>query len=482
MSFYSSAIEKFTREEPSTDVLKKASQKRSDDLDENSKASAFIKSFQVGKKVRLQGLSSSHYNGAEGVVVDSEKSGRVTVKLMGATTRVLQQHPNGIRVKWQNIEWISKRPMSSITMHYTMNADDDTGRTLTLPESEEKLRNMTEAMLLANKERWSGKCPLIFMYTSDFRTNTDHMSQSEAREFLQKHIGKLRNAYQLFFGYGPPVNAIDSECLSLYEALFTDMHHHKSVWMVFFENIKNTVWCERSVAMFTHYAAILRQRAECFRESNDDKAFETLSHCEKVLNLGGRLIKRYKDSLIHPDFLEVVCLNNAGGFYLDQKCAELLTYRYLLVKHNLLLQTGRGHNINLSEVRFMCEIELDPTSGASDNILGQSGNRLAVLMDFLKRPCTRRAFAVTTDAEIATAYKWIAKRATKDSNYGAETTIPNRMCGCCGFFEEPHAKMKRCSRCLIEFYCSAECQRIAWPEHQAVCNPPEAHAAETRRQ
>jgi len=136
----------------------------------------------------------------------------------------------------------------------------------------------------------------------DLRTHTDHMTQLDAREFLQHHIGKLRDAHQLFAGYGIPVNMINLECLSLYENLFACMHQHSRIWNVFFENIKNTVWCERSVAIGNTFATFLRQRAEHFRESKDEQAFQALSHCERVLNLGGKLIKRYKHSMTNPDF------------------------------------------------------------------------------------------------------------------------------------------------------------------------------------
>jgi hypothetical protein len=359
-----------------------------------------------------------------------------------------------------------------MTVHFTMYADDDTGRTLTLSETREKMQLVQETMMRAHEERGKVKNP-IRMYNADLRTNTDHMNQSDARIFLQQHIGKLRNAHQLFMGYGAPVNMIDSECIALYETFVVDMNQHKSIWNNFFESIKNTVWCERSVGILNTYATILRQRAESFREAKDDRVFASLSHCERVLNLSGKLIKRYKDSLIHPKFLEVAHFNNAEAFHLDQKCAQALTYRYMLIKHNVLLQTGRGHNINPSEVRFLCELELDPTSEAVDKF-GQSGNRLVVLMDILERPCTRRALSMTTNAEIAAAYKSLSKKVAKDSDFGSDSTVPNRMCGSCGLFEEEGVKMKRCARCNIEFYCSIECQRNAWPDHQHVCNPPEA--------
>ena len=281
-------------------------------------------------------------------------------------------------------------------------------------------------------------------------------------------------------GYGAPVNVIDSECIELYETLFADMHRYSSIWTIFFENIKNTHWCERSVGIINTYATVLRWRVERFRKSKDDRSFETLAHCERVLNLGGRLLKRYQDSLSDPKFLEIVHLNNASSVYLDQKCAETLTYRYLLIKHNLLLQTGRGHNINQSEVRFLCELELDPTSGAFFN--GESGNRLCGLMSHLKRPFTRRSLLITSNAEIADFYKFLSKKMAKDLDYGADTFVPTRMCGGCRHFEEEGNKMKRCGRCLIEFYCSSECQRSAWSDHQHVCIPAATQDAATTGQ
>ena len=189
-------MEKLTREKPSKDVLRKALDQKSVDLAEASQTSDFIKRIQVGQRVCLRGLTYSELNDAKGVVIDSERGGRVTVKLTHASSKMLQQHSNGLSVKWENIEWMDRRPISSITVHCTMNADDDTGRTLTPAESQEKLRNLQEALLRTKKESGS----IIRICMEDDKTNTDHMNQSDAREFLQQHIDKLRNAYQLFFG------------------------------------------------------------------------------------------------------------------------------------------------------------------------------------------------------------------------------------------------------------------------------------------
>ena len=189
-------MEKLTREKPSKDVLMKAAQKKSVDMATASQISECIKSNQVGQRVSLQGLSYSELNDAKGVVVDSERDGRVTVKLTHASSKMLQKHSAGLSVKWENMEWMDKRPISSMTLHCTMNADDDTGRTLTPAESQEKLQNLKMALVRAKKESGS----IIRLCMEDDKTNTDHMNQSDAREFLQQHIGKLRNAQLLFAG------------------------------------------------------------------------------------------------------------------------------------------------------------------------------------------------------------------------------------------------------------------------------------------
>lgn len=53
---------------------------------------------------------------------------------------------------------------------------------------------------------------------------------------------------------------------------------------------------------------------------------------------------------------------------------------------------------------------------------------------------------------------------------------PPRACGNCGTTDA--AKLKRCSRCLAARFCSAACQRAAWPAHKLVCVPPTQAAAQ----
>jgi hypothetical protein len=480
---HSSKMEFFAHQRPSKAFLAKSMQLQLDSEAEQAKSSCHFKQFQIGQRVRLHGMSRSALNDSEGVVVEPERGGRIAVKLTKASPDVLRQHSDGILVKWENVEWLTRRPIHEIIFHYSMYVDEESGKTLTLAESQAKFRYYLRA-------QEHGIIPSqVRMINADLRTNTDHMTRPDSLQFIQNRIGKLRNAYYSFTGHGPPVNMIDSECLSLYETFFEDMRQHSSIWNNFFENMKNTVWCERSVAMLNTYATVLRQRAETQRESKDERAFDTIFHCERVLNVGGKQLKRFKDSLANPRFLEVAHQNDATKFYLDQRCAQSLTYRYLLIKHNLLMQTGmsafifamfprsaviclvcagRGHRTNPSEVRFLCEQELDPLSGAID-CFGQSGNRLSVLMSILDLPSTRQSLSKTTNAKISAAYKAMSKNYCKTD--GSETIIPNRMCGFCGHFQEEKDRMKRCGGCLTEFYCSPECQRSAWSDHQHICNP-----------
>jgi hypothetical protein len=338
---HDSTMEFFDRQQHSKAFLAKSLRAKHEAESNQSRSSDQFKQFYLGQRVRLCNLSRSELNNAEGVVTEPESDGRVSISLKKASPVLLQQHSDGIRVKWENIEWLNRRPIHEIILHYAVYIDEETGRTLTQAESDTKVQSFVRAQQSGRRSELIPNIPShVRMINGDLRTNTDHMAQSESLEFMQNHIGKLRNAYYSFTGHGPPVNMIDAECLSLYETLFADMRQHSPIWNNFFENIKNTVWCERSVAMLNTYATVLRQRAEIERESRDEHAFDTIFQCERVLNLGGKQLKRYKDSLSNPRCLQVAHHNDATKFYLDQRCAEGLTYRYLLIKHNLLMQTG----------------------------------------------------------------------------------------------------------------------------------------------
>ncbi|KAJ6491580.1 ankyrin [Mycena vulgaris] len=58
--------------------------------------------------------------------------------------------------------------------------------------------------------------------------------------------------------------------------------------------------------------------------------------------------------------------------------------------------------------------------------------------------------------------KWIRKRT------GDEAPRSEKCCDMCG---NSAATLKNCARCRIARYCSAECQKTAWPSHKKTCQP-----------
>jgi len=133
--------------------------------------------------------------------------------------------------------------------------------------------------------------------------------------------------------------------------------------------------------------------------------------------------------------------------------------------------TNRGKHVSPSEVRFICEVELE-TYGDNDT---DKCDYACVLLGLLGRPCTRAALAITTLAEIKHIYQKVLPRELK--LWGdVEGT---RMCGNCGIFEETPKSFSRCGKCLHEFYCSKNCQMKAWKEHKLLCSGGPAPAAAT---
>ena len=53
----------------------------------------------------------------------------------------------------------------------------------------------------------------------------------------------------------------------------------------------------------------------------------------------------------------------------------------------------------------------------------------------------------------------------RDATQPGKEMIGSDICTQCG---KPEAK-KRCSQCKFVFYCSADCQRAAWPGHKGAC-------------
>jgi hypothetical protein len=163
--------------------------------------------------------------------------------------------------------------------------------------------------------------------------------------------------------------------------------------------------------------------------------------------------------------LKVAHFNDSVIFEQNKICCRGLTFRFLLIKHNLLLMTNRGKNMNPSEVRFLCEYEMAtyPNPCCDEN----PAIALNLLCTMLKRPYTLEALAAVTAKEIKYAYKLIGSGKLNHMN---PVLVYSRMCGECARFEEKDEKFKKCGRCGSEFYCSVACQHNAWKDHKKICN------------
>ena len=70
---------------------------------------AVLTPFAVGRRLRLQGMSSAGLNGAlvEVVVAGEGGDGRVTVKIVSASAEVARKFAGGLRVKVENVERVT---------------------------------------------------------------------------------------------------------------------------------------------------------------------------------------------------------------------------------------------------------------------------------------------------------------------------------------------------------------------------------------
>ena len=64
----------------------------------------------------------------------------------------------------------------------------------------------------------------------------------------------------------------------------------------------------------------------------------------------------------------------------------------------------------------------------------------------------------------------VARETDEGYPTGPDVAFPVKSSGCnCCQAEEKAVPFKRCSTCKLVFYCSAECHRRHWNEHQVIC-------------
>lgn len=281
------------------------------------------------------------------------------------------------------------------------------------------------------------------------------MNVEVSTEFNKKNMGLLRDIYY-------PWSTNDqnfknsNKMINLYEKLFLDMITNAEVWASFWENYKNIVWCERSVGVINTYATILRQKAEKMQNEGDSNFVVSLSHCEKVLNLGGRQLALFK-TMAYSDI--DMFYGKAIELFNSQLCLKGLTYKYFIIKHNLLRQTNRYKKTNVSELMFICEYEIENNAPLM----------ITSIFEILNLSITKQAFSSLSGQQIKDAYCTRIKLMKYfDENQSIYTA--SKMCGQCGIFAEAGGeKFSVCSRCRTEFYCGKECQKKNWKSHKIIC-------------
>jgi hypothetical protein len=340
--------------------------------------------------------------------------------------------------------------------------------------SREQLDAMRQAINLSPPEDSRDTSTRVVWSSEDFtqvvcdlRTFLDHMKPGIGSKFNKESMPFLRDAYYPWSHTGPVKHAHTSPTMIiLYEKLVQDMIKNSETWSLFWKNCKNIVWCERSVGVINTYATILRQKAERMAAENSPKFRESLVHCEKTLNLGGRqlvLFKAMAYSGVDMFFGEQIQLINT------QHTLKGLTYRYFLIKHNLLWQTNRYKKINISELKFVCEYELEFCSPNDDETkcMKVAHNILQVM----RLSTTKQAFSSISNQQIKDSYfKYMKRNIPVDAQEFVQ--LCSKMCGSCGKFEEAEMEepYKKCSACLTENYCSRECQKNDWKNHKITCN------------
>ena len=301
----------------------------------------------------------------------------------------------------------------------------------------------------------------ITAVVADWRTFTVHMPKQRAGHFLQNRINHLRHAFQIFDSLGTEKKTKDERAISLYEALVNDFKENEEEWCEFWQNISNVVWCERSVEVVNTYATVLRVKAEELMYAKDSTESAMLTKCEACLNMGGRLLIRYREMVDDPACLGQAFFGDISQLEESRERYKHLTYKYYLIKHTLLFQTNRGKRISPSEIRFQSDFELNHSEFENQTV--------SQFCHALGKPCNAHTLSIVTDQEIQTVYKDFHGI----NKFMAWNSALGHQCGACGLFEEKDYEQrggyKMCSRCRNEYYCSLKCQKAHWKQHKQVC-------------
>eukprot|EP01038_Epipyxis_sp_PR26KG_P009304 gene9304-12535_t len=316
---------------------------------------------------------------------------------------------------------------------------------------------------------------IIHMHESTFtgenseEFNAQTMSSIELHtSFLSKEWTKLQRAYLHWVMIGPRGTLTDLQMMEYYETLYISMTENNTDWEEYWKDNRHYMWSERSIGVINTYATVLRQRAEKLQansKSNPGDVQENIRKAERVLNLGGQLL------IIHKRM--VYATDNGIGTEVERDasvdCLKGLTYKYLLIKHNLLNQTNRMQYTSMSELRFMICHEIDTyiVTGSREEY-GYRCLTVCFELGFTRpRDINHALIAKLSNKQLKAAYLAPLNDSIKSDPWIDMT----HMCGNCGSFEPTLGEYKKCGQCRSEFYCSSECQKLAWKGHKILCVP-----------
>jgi len=148
-------------------------------------------------------------------------------------------------------------------------------------------------------------------------------------EFNRDFVPLLNNAYTMFLSPNMMTDRGEASYKKLYEFISDTEKSLKYL---------DKTQCERSIGILGTWATILRQRGD-------------VPLCSSVLDVDKEILDRYFELCKIDDGSEVEKAKSLS-------CLEGLKYKYLLIKFNLLKDSGEAQNFTVHEMQFMLKFEL----------------------------------------------------------------------------------------------------------------------------
>jgi hypothetical protein len=267
-----------------------------------------------------------------------------------------------------------------------------------------------------------------------------------------EHYDLLMKAHSNFVMRGQSSNPFKAE--AEYQNLYKSLVNEEAIWLKFFAHDAAVEWAERCTGMIGTYATILRQRCDYVL-------------CETVVfGWYTRLLGFYAASTKRQNPAKT-----AMERALIKRCLDGFTYKYLMVKNNLLTNLLRLDDITGKDIRAMMHYEIESGAYAADN------DNWAFLLEGLRpqKTVTLESLQSVTDEDITSFYRFTVMNATPEDRNSVlqQAPVKNaqlRPCANCREEESAVGSHKSCSACKKVCYCSQNCQKIHWKSaHKQQC-------------